>query len=80
MAGAVKPLVLYNQIDVEASPLECIYFIDNECRAQLNTDKAGKCYAPTEEDQTSYCKDEEFPDCPRFIAYQDHLRAIGLQK
>jgi hypothetical protein len=77
----MKPFVLYNTIEVdEASCVECIYFIGGECRAQLNTEKTGKCYAPTEEDQQSYCKDEDFLDCPRLEAYQTHLKAIGLQK
>jgi len=64
----------------EANLVDCIYFIGGECRAQLNTDKVGKCYTPTEEDQKNYCKDEDFGGCPRFRAYQTHLRAIGLQK
>jgi hypothetical protein len=77
----MKSFVLYNVIDVdEASPVDCIYFIGGECRAQINTDKTGKCYIPTQQDQKDYCKDEEFLSCPRFEAYQTHLKTIGLQK
>jgi hypothetical protein len=78
-----KSFVLYNVIEVEGELVDCIYFIDDECRAQINTDKDGKCYKPTEEEQKKYCKNlgpDDFTYCTRYRAYQSHLEKIGLKK
>jgi hypothetical protein len=69
-------------IEVEGD-LDCIYLTNEQCRAQpfLVDVSGGGHYKPAQEDQKAYCKNSgEFQGCPRFEAYQDHLRAIGLVK
>ena len=80
----VKSFVLYNILEVEGELLDCIYFMNNECRAQpilVGVSKMGEAYHPTELDQKEYCKgSDKFKECPRFVAYHEHLRLIGLHK
>jgi len=82
-----KTYVLYNEVDVEGELVDCIYLNYDECRAQpYIAKKIGRpedmtFYNPSKEDKEKYCQVAgQFKDCPRFVAYQNHLRAIGLQK
>ena len=61
------------------SILDCIYF---NCKGNTCVCKAHPVigevyfYKPTEADVDKYCKnDEKFDACPRYEAYQDHLKA-----
>jgi hypothetical protein len=79
-----KSFVLYTQVDSEESFVNCIYFILDVCRSQPHIplyDKVDQFYKPTPQDQTEFCKNgKEFAGCPRFTAYQNHLKAAGLAK
>jgi hypothetical protein len=79
-----KSFVLYTILEVEGELVDCIYFANNECRAQpvvRGVSAVGESYKPTEADQKDFCKNSaEFQGCPRFVAYQNHLKAIGLEK
>lgn len=83
-----KTYIIYNEISVESELVDCIYLNGGECRAQPFIAKMpGRMgeelnfFKPIEDDQNRYCKKTEgFQFCPRFKAYQEHLRAIGFQK
>ena len=81
-----KSFVLYTVLEVEGELVNCIYFANNECRAQpvvLGVSAMGEFYKPTEEDQTRFCRNTRsvgFRTCPRLLTYQGHLKAIGLEK
>jgi hypothetical protein len=80
-----KSFVLCNMIEVEGDLVNCVYLVDGECRAQPFTKMHGSrgstgFYKPTEEEQKNYCQAYTFNTCPRFKAYQDHLKFAGLQK
>lgn len=81
-----KSFLVYNIIEVEGEPVDCIYLTKGECRAQpfarVGFGRGGFAfYTPTETEQVKYCNNgPEFKACPRFVAYQDHLKAIGLVK
>jgi hypothetical protein len=67
--------------------VDCIYLNEDECRAQpyvakrIGRPEDMTFYKPNEEDQKEYRKDKvNFKACPRFKAYQDDLRARGLEK
>ena len=62
--------------------MDCIYFLKDECWAQpFVSGEKGGYYEPTEEEQKEYCKSRaNFQYCPRFKAYHDHLKAIGLKE
>ena len=79
-----KSFVLYTILEVEGKLVDCIYFANSECRAQPvvhGVSAPGEFYKPNEQDQKEYCKNgANFQYCPRFIAYQAHLKAIGLEK
>ena len=77
-----RSFILYNEIEVGDDLVDCIYFLKDECWAQpFVSGEKGGYYAPTEEEQKKHCKNEaNFHYCPRFTAYQNHLKAIGLKK
>jgi hypothetical protein len=77
-----KAFVVYTELQVEGDLLDCIYFTKGECLAQPFVKLPSKeYYKPNEEDQKSFCKNrDEFRACPRFGAFQEHLRALGLEK
>ena len=79
-----KPFILYAEIHVRGDLVDCIYFIKERCFAQpilVSGDVDAHHYKPNEDDKKAYCNNgEEFKECPRFDAYQDHLKAIGLRK
>ena len=65
--------------------MDCIYIVKGECMAQPFTQHsaAGSLgfYKPNEEDQKTFCKNAEASKtCPRFTAYHEHLKAVGLAK
>ena len=78
--------ILYSEVVIEDNPVDCIYFINGQCWAQpfatrTHTGPDIEFYKPTDEDQKNYCKEiRNFQTCPRFLAYQGHLRAMGLKK
>lgn len=79
-----KSFVLYTVLEVEGELVNCIYFTNNECRAQpvvLGVSAMGEFYKPTEEDQSRFCRNTRMMrTCPRAGLYHEHLRAIGLEK
>jgi hypothetical protein len=79
-----KSFVLYTILEVEGKLVDCIYFANNQCRAQpviVGVSTMGESYKPTEADKRKYCQNEaEFKACPRFTAYQNHLKAVGLER
>ena len=77
--------ILYSELLTGDDVVDCIYFASNQCRAQpsVQIGRGGDrdYYRPTEEEQTRYCKTEsKFNTCLRFQAYQDDLKARGLEK
>jgi len=79
-----KSLVLYTAVSSEENLVNCIYFIYDVCRSQPHiplNNKTDQFYKPTPEEQSTLCKNgPAFEKCPRFRAYQDHLKAVGLAK
>ena len=79
-----KSFILYSEVDVEGELLECVYLVSDECRAQPLTSKIeGEIpyYKPSQEDLKIYCKDaRNFRACPKYIGYQDDLKARGLEQ
>lgn len=86
-----KSFVFYTKVYVEGDLVNCIYFINGKCwaqpfaaRSKLSQSAAAEqveFYKPTEEEQKKYCMNiGEFRACPRFQAYQDDLKARGLEK
>jgi hypothetical protein len=73
--------ILYSELDVEDNPVNCLYLIKGECRAQPFVNKEEGYYKPDQHDQQVYCKNgRDMQACPRLVAYQTHLKAIGLEK
>jgi len=74
--------ILYSEMDVSDDTVNCVYLVKDECRAQPILDKEEGYYKPIERDRERFCSGRviNFRACPRFQAYQDHLRAIGLEK
>ena len=76
--------ILYSELLTGDHLVGCIYFASNECRAQPFVQVAQgerDYYKPTEQDQKEHCRSGgSFRRCPRLLAYQDHLKAIGLEK
>jgi hypothetical protein len=58
----------------------CVYFLQERCAAQPLVEKGLLFYKPEEGDKNIYCKTGDFMRCPRFMAYQAHLKVIGLEK
>jgi hypothetical protein len=87
---SAKSFVFYTEVGVEGDLVNCIYLINGNCWAQpfaartslerQQLAEAISFYKPTEEDQAAYCAFATFLKCPRFTAYQDHLKAAGLVK
>lgn len=82
-----KTYILYNEIEVEGELVDCIYLNEDECRAQPYVAKRiarpedRTFYKPNEEDKKEFCHQRvEFRSCPRYQAYQSHLRAMGLKE
>jgi len=77
-----KSLVLYHEIDVGRDPVNCIYLIFDDCHAQPFATRTGTgFYSPSEDDKKRFCQvADHFKNCPRFVAYQNHLLAIGMKK
>ena len=68
------------RFEVEENRVDCGYFVEGDCVAQPFA-MGGHYYKPTEEEKKRFCENEnEFKVCPRFTAYQEHLKAIGLRK
>jgi len=59
--------------------MDCGYFVNGDCTVPP-FGAHGHYYKPTEEEKKQFCKSEKFNTCPRFTAYQNHLKAVGLQK
>ena len=77
--------ILYSELLTGDDFLGCIYFASNQCRAQPFVQVAQgeklELYKPTEQDQKEHCRSgASFRRCPRLLAYQDHLKATGLEK
>ena len=79
--------ILYHEVEVKGEPVDCIYLNGDECRAQPYSQRVKGAmegmlfYKPNEEDKKRFCQlASQFKECPRFVAYQNHLRAIGLEK
>ena len=72
--------------------MDCIYFVNDVCRAQPFTvtrsgGTTGGFYKPTEEEQKKFCKNggdvgipDDFTYCKRYRAYVDYLKAKGLEE
>jgi hypothetical protein len=59
--------------------MDCIYLSRNDCLAQPASALKREHYKPTDEDQKLFCKNgSEFKACPRFTAYQEHVRSFKL--
>ncbi|MCX6660093.1 MAG: hypothetical protein NTX81_06920 [Candidatus Bathyarchaeota archaeon] len=74
---------MYSEVDVRGALVNCIYFVIDECRAQPFTERTERglnYYKPDEEDRKNYCKTHDFKRCPRYVAYNEHIRALGLKK
>jgi hypothetical protein len=78
--GETRRYILYSEIQLGENQVDCIYFVSGVCMA-TPTSVGGDYYKPTEQDQKDWCKNiAKFKTCPRFTGYQEHLRAVGLQK
>ncbi len=75
-----KAFILYSEIYAGDNPLECVYFYEGSCLVRPIAIPDMKFYKPNEEDQKNYCKTSDFDKCPRFSAFQAHLKAIGLKQ
>jgi hypothetical protein len=79
-----KTFILYSEIvGVGDGSMECVYFLQERCAAQPLVEKGQRgllFYKPDEGDKNAFCKTGAFMKCPRFTAYQNHLKAIGLEK
>jgi hypothetical protein len=79
-----KPFVLYTIVSSEEKLVNCIYFIYDVCRSQPHiplNNRIDQFYKPTGPEQGELCKNgPAFEKCPRFVAYQNHLKAVGLAK
>ena len=79
-----KSFVLYTIVSSEENLVNCIYFIYDVCRSQPHiplNDRTDQFYKPTPGEQGDFCKNgPAFEKCPRFVAYQNHLKAVGLAK
>jgi hypothetical protein len=74
-----KSYLLYVEIEAEDNQMDCIYFSGSECLAQPHSIAKRPHYKPTDEDQKLYCKNgNEFKACPRFTAYQEHVKSFKL--
>ena len=78
MTSETKCYILYSEIEVREKPMDCGYFVNGDCVVPP-FGAQGYYYKPTEEEQKALCKNE-FRACPRFTAYQNHLKAVGIQK
>jgi hypothetical protein len=73
--------ILYSEVDVGGDMVDCIYLVKDECRAQPFVDVTKVYYKPTEQEKKDYCRSgSPQRNCPRFVGYQEHLKAIGLVK
>jgi len=55
--------------------------VNDECRAQPFVAGDKVYYKPTEQEKEAYCRGgSPQRNCPRFVGYQEHLKAIGLEK
>jgi len=52
-------------------PMRCVYCSGDECAAAPKQDLY---YKPSEEELKRFCESENFKNCPRLQAFQDHLR------
>jgi hypothetical protein len=81
-----KSYVRYTELLCEEHPVNCIYLVEGYCTAQPTAEAnmlvaAAGYYKPDQGDLGTFCAvKEKFKDCPRFVAYLNHLRAIGLEK
>jgi len=79
-----ESFILYSVIDVGDNPVDCVYLDKDDCRAVPYLPKYKEYYKPTEEEQKEFCKNPDNPRnflaCSRLQAYQNHLKAIGVEK
>jgi len=59
--------------------MDCIYFDNGDCRAQpfskmVRRGVLAGFYKPSDDEIRTYCK-AQFTGCPRFKAYQEHLKS-----
>jgi hypothetical protein len=80
MKAMKKSFILYSEIDAGEKPLDCVYLMRGECRAQPFVDSDKEYYKPNDEDRAKFCNRRYFRGCPRFQAYQTHIAALGLKK
>jgi hypothetical protein len=79
MAG--RSFILYSEVDVGENPVECVYLMSGECRAQPVLSKETGYYKPTEEDRKTFCTNRyHMRECPRLQSYEVHLKALGLER
>jgi hypothetical protein len=73
-----RALFFYTEVEAEGILVECIYLNDGECRAQPRQHLGEKknYYKPSEDDKKQYCTAPDFQRCPRFSAYQNHMKAM----
>ncbi|MGA2626035.1 MAG: hypothetical protein ABSF63_03110 [Candidatus Bathyarchaeia archaeon] len=80
-----KHYIRCTEILSDEEQLDCVYLLEDYCTAQ-QTAIAGRSpglagyYEPTVTELKAFCNSGAFINCPRFKAYQAHLKLIGLQK
>jgi hypothetical protein len=73
--------ILYSEVDLEDNPVDCIYLVKDECRAQPFVGPDKEYYKPTSEDQKDFCKNREnVKACPRLQSYRRHLAMFSLRR
>jgi hypothetical protein len=78
---AQSSFVVYAEVDLEDNPVDCIYLVKGECRAQPFVDTVTReYYRPTDQEQRDYCRSTiNVRTCARLQTYQDHLKAKGFE-
>jgi hypothetical protein len=73
-----KTYIFYSEMTLFDEPMQCIYLVNEACRAQPFIDSQSGFYKPTEDEKKTICLDpSQFMSCPRLYQYQAFLEKGG---
>lgn len=76
-----KSYIFYTEVMMDGEPMQCVYLVKNDCRAQPFAVNTSEYYEPTEDEKKSICiVPVEFMRCPRFRQYESFLDKAGLKR